>query len=149
MPQMIEFSGTVFSGMGKGRYYVGHPEFRWRFLRVLGYIPFPGTLNVRLALGQDVERRRELRGREGESIPGFSYMGESFSAVKCFNGELGGERMTLVIPRITEYDDTVAELIAPFSLRERLGLADGRQVRFTVDPLLVPWVDSHRDLAPV
>jgi riboflavin kinase len=149
VPRMIELSGTVFSGMGKGRYYVGHPEFQSRFLSVLGYNPFPGTLNVRLAGRGDVARRRKLRVTEGESIPRFVYLGENFSAVKCFNGEMGGQRMTLVIPEITEYDDTVAELIAPVSLRKALGLRDGIYVTFTVNPVLIPWVDGHRDLGTV
>ena len=42
----LTFTGRVFSGIGKGRYYVGHPEYQKRFEAALGYRPYPGTLNV-------------------------------------------------------------------------------------------------------
>lgn len=129
----LEVSGKVFSGMGKGRYYVGHPEYQKRFERSLGYVPYPGTLNVKLEDGGTIEALERLRSKGGVKVEGFTLKGESFSSLTCFDGELRGERVTLLFIDVTYYNETVAELISPVYLRGRLGLRDGEDVSFTVD----------------
>jgi len=126
-------TGTVFSGMGKGRYYVGHPEYQRRFMERLGYAPYPGTLNVKLEDRETIQRLGEMRAGDGVKIEGFTLGGESFSALTCFDGELRGERVTLLFIDVTYYNETVAELISPTYLRGKLGLRDGAAVAFTVD----------------
>ena len=129
----LEVSGKVFSGMGKGRYYVGHPEYKKRFERSLGYVPYPGTLNVKLEDGGTIEALKQLRSKGGIKVEGFTLNGESFSNLTCFDGELRGERVTLLFIDVTYYNETVAELISPVYLRGRLGIRDGEDVSFTVD----------------
>ncbi len=127
------FHGRVFSGSGRGGYYVGHPEFMKRFVKVLGYAPYPGTLNVRLDSSQEIEERKRFRlGRKTLSIKEFRYGGETFSAVGIYRGMIGGEVADPLIVRITHYDDSVLELISPAYLRRRLGLADGSSVSLDV-----------------
>lgn len=128
----IEVGGKVFSGMGKGRYYVGHPEYQKRFRERLGYIPYPGTLNIKLEDARVMQNLRELRSDNGVEIEGFTLGGESFSALTCFNGEMKGVKITLLFVDVTYYNETVAELISPDYLRGALGLRDGDQVSFSV-----------------
>jgi riboflavin kinase, archaea type len=139
----LELHGAVFTGMGKGAYYVGHPGFQSRFREILGYTPFPGTLNLRLSERPDVNARKRLRKAAGDSIDSFRMNGEEFSSVKCYEGSLNGEEVTLTIPKITEYDDTVLELIAVVKLRDRLYLKDGDLVAVLIDPELIP--KANRD----
>ena len=129
----LEVAGRVFSGMGKGKYYVGHPEYQRRFRDAIGYTPYAGTLNIKLEDESAIQKLREIRSADGIQVGGFSFGGESFSALRCFNGELAGERVTLLFIDVTYYNDTVAELISPTYLRGRLGLNDGDLVKFTVD----------------
>ncbi len=129
----LEFAGRVFSGMGKGKYYVGHPEYQRRFKQTLGYTPYAGTLNVKLEDEAAIGKLKELRTGDGVKVDGFSLRGESFSALTCFDGELRGVRVTLLLIDVTYYNETVAELISPVYLRGKLGLKDGEQVSFTVD----------------
>jgi riboflavin kinase, archaea type len=129
----VTLTGKVFSGMGKGRYYVGHPEYQRRFAERLGYAPYPGTLNVKLDEDAMIERLRELRTGAGAKVEGFNLGGESFSALTCFDGDLSGERITLLFIDVTYYNETVAELISPVYLRGKLGLRDGDLVSFNVD----------------
>src|SRR5207245_11193530 len=78
------FHGTVFTGSGRGAYYVGHPEYVKRFEQLLGYAPFPGTLNVKLGTEEDIMQRKRLRLREeGLRIEEFHNAGERFRAVRC------------------------------------------------------------------
>jgi riboflavin kinase, archaea type len=129
----LEAKGRVFSGMGKGRYYVGHPEYQRRFKERLGYAPYAGTLNVKLEDPAVVERLKDLRSKDGTKVQGFTLGGESFSPLTCFDGELAGERITLLFIDVTYYNESVAELISPTYLRGKLGLRDGDEVSFTVD----------------
>ena len=134
----LTVTGRVFSGMGKGRYYVGHAEYQRRFREALGYAPYPGTLNVKLEDGQVIRKLKELRLKDGTKVEGFTLRGESFSALTCFEAELGGERVTLLFIDVTYYNETVAELISPVYLRGKLGLKDGDVVSFTVDAPNLP-----------
>ena len=129
----LEVEGRVFSGMGKGRYYVGHPEYQKRFRERLGYEPYAGTLNVKLEDEDTIRRLKEARGADGVKVEGFALGGESFSPLTCFEGELRGERVTLLFIDVTYYNESVAELISPVYLRGKLGLRDGDLVSFTVD----------------
>jgi len=129
----LTVTGRVFSGMGKGRYYVGHAEYQKRFREALGYAPYPGTLNIKLEEGPVIQKLKELRLNDGAKVEGFTLRGESFSALTCFDGELRGEKVTLLFIDVTYYNETVAELISPTYLRGKLGLRDGDVVTFTVD----------------
>ncbi|MDG6910587.1 MAG: CTP-dependent riboflavin kinase [Nitrososphaerota archaeon] len=134
----LSVKGTVFSGMGKGRYYVGHPEYQRRFKECLGYAPYPGTLNVKLEEREAIHELEEIRSKDGAKIGGFALGGESFSALTCFTGELRGEVVTLLFIDVTYYNETVAELISPVYLRGKLGLKDGDAIAFTVDVPTLP-----------
>lgn len=129
----LTVTGRVFSGMGKGKYYVGHPEYQRRFRDTLGYTPYPGTLNLKLEDISLIRKLREIRSADGIQMEGFTLGGESFSALTCFEGELRGQRVTLLFIDVTYYNETVAELISPAYLRGKLGLRDGDLVSFTVD----------------
>jgi len=126
----VEVRGTAFSGMGKGKYYVGLPEYQKRFEAALGYRPYPGTLNLKVEDKTIVHRLAELRSSVGTKVPGFTLDGEQFSSLVCFEGRLGGERVTLLFIDITHYNETVAELISPTYLRGKFGIKDGDEVSF-------------------
>ncbi len=126
----LTLQGRLFSGMGKGRYYVGHPEYQRRFLEKLGYRPYPGTLNVKLEEGGAVDGLRRLRQTDGVRVEGFTIGNESFSALKCYEGRLREERTTLLVIDVTYYNDSVIELISPTYLRGKFGLRDGDIISF-------------------
>jgi riboflavin kinase len=129
----LEVMGRVFSGMGKGRYYVGHSEYQRRFKDLLGYSPYPGTLNIKLEDDATMRDLGGLRKKSGKRVDGFEYQGESFSALNCFDGSMQGERVTILFIEVTYYNESVAELISPVYLRERFGLKDGDSVIFDID----------------
>lgn len=129
----LSMAGRVFSGMGRGKYYVGHPEYQRRFEVSLGYRPYPGTLNVKLEESAVIERLRALRSMNGARVEGFTQGGEVFSGLNCFNGTLNEERITLIFIDITHYNESVAELISPAYLRGKFGIKDGDAVNFAVE----------------
>ena len=131
---VLAISGRVFTGMGKGRYYVGHPEYQSRFLEGLGYRPYPGTLNIKLEEGESVRNLEALRRTKGIHVEGFRVGDESFSSLNCFPGRVGAEVATLLVVDVTYYNDRVGELISPVYLRGKFGLRDGDITTFRADP---------------
>ena len=47
-PSHVDLEGTLISGMGEGAYYMGLKGYSKQFKSKIGYVPFPGTFNVRL-----------------------------------------------------------------------------------------------------
>lgn len=121
-PSRLRFQGTVVSGLGEGRYYLSQPGYSSQFPPRVGYLPFPGTLNVRL--DRDTLRRvAVIRHWTGIRIEGFQDSGRTFGGATCFPAHLQGSLCHLIRPDRTHYEDVV-EFIAPISLRETLSLKD-------------------------
>jgi riboflavin kinase len=122
----LSFRGALFTGLNEGRYYISLRGYSGSFLRVLGFEPFPGTLNLRLTNEAMIEQRRRLDLLKGIEVPGFSDGKRSYGPVKCFKAKIAGRLpgAVLAIER-THYDSSVLEIIAPVNLREALGLRDG------------------------
>ncbi len=129
----LPFRGLVFSGLREGGYYVSLGGYRRQFTKLLGFTPFPGTLNLRLTSPAQVDQKRLLRSMAGIFIEGFEDKARSYGSAKCFMATIGAQRKgaALVIER-THYDDTVLELISPANLRRELKLKDGDELAATV-----------------
>ncbi|MDG6910588.1 MAG: CTP-dependent riboflavin kinase [Nitrososphaerota archaeon] len=122
----VSFRGTVFTGLGEGRYYVSLKGYSDGLSRELGFVPFPGTLNLRLTTEAMIEQRRRLELLKGIQVPGFSDGKRSYGPVKCFRAKIAGKHpgAVLAIER-THHDNSVLEVISPLNLRKVLGLKDG------------------------
>ncbi len=131
-PGVFELEGVVFSGMFQGGYYISQEGYGSQIRERLGFDPFPGTLNLRLREA-DMERRRQLDGLPGVRIDGFRGDDRAFGGARCYplvvNGEVEG---AMIVADRTGYDLSVAEVIAPVNLRERLELEDGDVVRLEI-----------------
>lgn len=115
--------GTVFSGLGEGRYYISQPKYKQQFARKLMFTPYEGTLNIRVAAA-DMPLFETLTFSDGIRIDGFVSKGRTFGDVKCFLGTIQGVECSVIIPVRTHYTD-VMELIASRHLRTQLSLKDG------------------------
>lgn len=127
------FTGQLFSGLREGGYYVSLSGYRRQFENLLGFVPFPGTLNLRLTSPAQIDQKRLLRSMNGVFIEGFEDSARSYGPAKCFRATMGDRQRgaALVIER-THYDDTVLELISPANLRRELKLKDGDELSVTV-----------------
>lgn len=123
---ILSFRGAVFTGMNEGGYYVSLKGYSANFSRLLGFVPFPGTLNLRLTNEAMIDQRRRLDLMKGIEIPGFSDRKRSYGPVKCFRAKVQRKHpgAVLAIER-THYDSSVLEVISPVNLRRSLGLRDG------------------------
>ena len=130
LPRYIHFSGTIVSGMREGTYYTSQQGYITQFEEKLGFIPHPGTLNIEI---DPVEKNklRFLRQESGIEILPFETENRSFGGVKCFPACINNQNTALIFPLRGHYSN-ILEFIAPFYLRDRLGLIDGDIVKVVV-----------------
>ncbi|MEM3453058.1 MAG: DUF120 domain-containing protein [Candidatus Hadarchaeum sp.] len=129
-PAKMILTGRVVTGMGEGSYYVGHPGYSEQFKRELGFLPYPGTLDIKLDR-TSVELKETLTKLPSKQVPGFKTSERTFGPVKLFPSKLKGEKGALVIPNRTHHTDII-EIIAPINLRKSMGLKDGDPVKVEV-----------------
>jgi len=128
----VVIHGTLFEGLGEGAYYTSLPGYKKQFTDLLGFEPFPGTFNLKLA-SSNVERKRKLRLGVGLQVHGFENGTRTYGGAKCYKARIAENypAAVLLIDR-THYDDSVLELISPLNLRAELGLKNGDEVEVKV-----------------
>ena len=123
-------TGKVFTGLGEGRYYLSKPGYRRQFVSLLGFMPYPGTLNLRVT---DPSSRRSLltlRAQSGIPVAGFVDKDRTFGGARCYPVKIQGKvEAAVIVPERTHYPDDVVELLSPVFLRKALNLSDGDEVR--------------------
>ncbi len=71
-PGNVHFNGILVSGMGEGKYYMSLEGYRKQFEKKIGYVPYPGTLNIRIVDPLSLENRVKIEGFGYQFIDGFS-----------------------------------------------------------------------------
>ncbi|MDH7593578.1 MAG: DUF120 domain-containing protein [Methanomicrobiales archaeon] len=124
-------AGVVVSGIGEGRYYMSLEPYRRQFQEKLGFLPFPGTLNIRLSPAS-IEARMRLELREWIPISGFSMDNRTFGDAKCMPCRIDGLDCAIIVPGRTHYPEDVIEVISAQDLRAALGVEDRDEVRIEI-----------------
>jgi riboflavin kinase len=124
----IKLSGKVFSGQGEGTRFLEQPWVKQQIKEKLGFIPYHGTLNVRLS-EESAKRRKLLEKATAMQV----CPAEGYCSGKIFKSSAGVLECAVVIPEVAGYPADVLEIIAPANLREKLQLADGDQITVTVN----------------
>jgi len=132
-PSYIEFKGTIVSGMGEGAYYMSMKGYAKQFKSKLGYIPFPGTLNVKLKDKEFIEAKRTLDTHPGIMITGFSDGKRTYGWVKCYPSKINNSiDAALITLERTHHDDSVIELISKENIKKTTKLSTGSQISIRV-----------------
>lgn len=133
-PPSITLEGTVFTGLGEGAYYIAKEHYKKQFIEKLGFIPYPGTLNLKLTTEYDVKTREELDAYPAIEVKGFKNENRTFGVVKCYPATIGNKiKGALIFALRSHYDSSVLEIIAPVCIRKRLNLKDGYKVKIEVN----------------
>ena len=134
--QGIDFEGQIITGMGEGAYYMSLNGYKKQFKEKLGYEPYPGTLNIKLNSMLFVEAKKEMLKYPAIKIEGFSDQSRTFGWVKCYpayiNDSVNINSSILILER-THYDDSIIEIIAPFSIKEQFSLKNGDFIKLKVN----------------
>jgi len=132
-PSYLELKGILISGMGEGAYYMSLKGYTNQFKKKIDYIPFPGTLNVKLEQKQYIEAAKHLNSFDGIEIKGFSDGKRTYGWVKCFSAKLNNSyNCELIILERTHHDDTIIELISKFKLRDKAKIKNGSKLTIRI-----------------
>ena len=128
----LVITGTVFTGLKEGSYYMSRDGYRKQFISKLGFDPFPGTLNLKVTK-ENLNDRKNLETYPSVYIEGFANENRTYGPAKCFRAIINSEvKCAIVMPIRAHYGEDVVELIAPVSLRKKFNLIDGNTVRVRV-----------------
>lgn len=132
IPQILEFSGTISSGMGEGAYYMSMKGYTKQFKTKLGYVPFPGTLNVKLKDKESIEAKRSLDAYPAIIVNGFSDGKRTYGWVKCYPASVNDIKVALILLERTHHDDSIIELISKENIKKSTKLSTGSKISIHV-----------------
>ena len=132
-PSEVLLKGILVSGMGEGAYYMSLKGYIKQFKSKIGYVPFPGTFNVKLGKKEYTEAIRQFEGMEGTLIDGYSDGKRTYGWVKCFRAKLNSSLdCQLIRLERTHHDTSTIELISKTNLRRAAKLSDGSSVSIII-----------------
>ena len=117
----MKIDGEVTTGMGKAEFFLSQEFYTKEFKKNLGFIPYPGTLNV-IVDEKYLQNINEIKN----SCENIIKPNTEFGAVKyikaILNNQIDG---AIVFPAKTTHEENYLEFIAEEKLREKLNLNDG------------------------
>ncbi len=132
-PSYVELQGTVVSGIGEGAYYMSLKGYTKQFKNKIGYVPFPGTLNISLIKNEYIESIHQFDALEGILIKGFSDEKRTYGWVRCFKAKLNKSiDCELIRLERSLHDKKIIELISKINLRKAAKLSDESIVTITI-----------------
>jgi len=132
-PSHVEIKGKLVSGMGEGAYYMGLKGYTKQFKSKIGYVPFPGTLNVKINQKIHQEAIKQFVNLNGTDINSFSDGKRTYGWVKCFPAKINNSvDCNLILLERTHHDNSVVELISKLCLRKTAKLKDGSKISIKI-----------------
>lgn len=126
----LEIHGTVVEGLGEGGYYMSLGGYRRQIREKLGFEPFAGTLNIRVAEPERWKRHSLLEG-EPVVIGGFRDRERTYGDLYAYRCKIGGMEGAAIFPLRTTHGTDIIEIIAPQNLRKAMHLKSGGRVSMT------------------
>lgn len=133
----IALSGSVTSGSGEARQYLTLSGYLEQFKTLLGYEPYPGTLNIDLN-EESVKEREQMSTVDSIGISSWEDEDRTYGSVFCYpatlrvDGDMYQPAHTIT-PERTHHGKDKLEVLAPDRLRAELELEDGDEVTVYVN----------------
>lgn len=117
----MKIDGEVATGLGKAAYFLSEEVYTNEFKKNLGFVPYPGTLNV-IVSEEYLDEINEIKNNCENVIK----PDEGFGAVKFIEATLNDKiRGAIVFPAKTTHEKNHLEFIAENKLRDEFNLHDG------------------------
>jgi riboflavin kinase len=131
LQKSFSFSGRVVRGAEKGKYFLSLGGYAKRIKDAVGFIPFPGTINLEMEESQ-IEDRVALREHRGIRIPGFRHEGKDYGEVELYPCTILGHEGAILFPYRSHHGLRVLELISPHDLSKKAGILEGSKLKVEV-----------------
>lgn len=117
----MKITGEVTTGLGKAAYFLSQEFYTLEFKKNLGFVPFPGTLNV-VVNEEYLDGINEIKFNCKNLIK----PDDGFGAVKYIEAILNDKiKGAIVFPAKTTHEENYLEFISQNKLRDELKLNDG------------------------
>jgi riboflavin kinase len=127
----IELEGTIVSGLGEGKYYMSIRGYTSQFEELLGFTPYPGTLNIKLA-DESAAARVRLGNLPPVYISSFKTSNRTYGGIKSYVASIGGIDGAIIVPDRSHYHNDIIETIAPVSIKKTLKTDNGDLIKIVV-----------------
>ena len=117
----MKIDGEVTTGLGKAAFVLSKDFYVNEFQKNLGFIPFPGTLNVIVSEEYLSEINKIKNNCQNLIQPE-----EGFGSVKYIEAKLNDKiEGAIVFPAKTTHEENYLEFISKDKLRDKYGFEDG------------------------
>lgn len=127
-PKPISVCGRIESGLGEGKYYLSFSEYTKQIEEKLGFLPYPGTLNIKLDEESAAKKSLFVKSSEPILILGFEKDGRTFGDLFLYKCRTNQIECALLIPSRTHHPVEIIEIISASNLKEKLGKKDGDEL---------------------
>ncbi len=126
--EKISITGIICTGMGEGAYYMNKKGYKNQFPSLVGFTPFPGTLNLQLIDEVSIRNFEQILRKPAEFITEFIEDGRRFGRVFVWSVDLivGDNKIpaALIRPDRTHHNNQI-ELITEMNIKDQFGVKDG------------------------
>lgn len=117
----MKIEGKVTSGLGKAAFFLSQEFYVNEFKKNLGFIPFPGTLNI-IVNQKHLSEINQIK----DECENLIKPDTEFGAVKYIDAVLNDNiEGAIVFPAKTTHEENYLEFIASDKLRDKYNLKDG------------------------
>ena len=117
----MKIEGEVTTGLGKAAFFLSQEFYTREFEKNLGFVPFPGTLNI-VVSDDHLDEINKIK----DACENLIKPDEGFGAVKYIEAILNDEvNGAIVFPAKTTHEENYLEFISENRLRDELNLEDG------------------------
>ena len=117
----MKIDGEVTTGLGKAAFFLSQEFYTREFEKNLGFVPFPGTLNI-VVSDDHLDEINKIK----DACENLIKPDEGFGAVKYIEAILNEEvEGAIVFPAKTTHEENYLEFISENRLRDELNLEDG------------------------
>ena len=127
----LEMRGRIVKGLGEGRFYLSLAGYRKAIKETLGFVPFPGTLNIEID-SKHMAARQQLRRMEPFVIHGFKDKERVYGDLFAYRCSIDSLECAIIIPLRTHHGPDLIEIIWPPQHQGALGKKDGDIARVIV-----------------
>ena len=134
MTDQLKVPGKIISGAGQGAFFTRLDWVRTQCLKKLGFVPWPGTLNLEIQM-ESVALIEEMRLKNGIELisPDRNYCSGTVMPVS-----VEGISAAIVIPAddVRVHPKNIIEIISAEMLKKALNVQDGDLVTLTIVRLM-------------
>ena len=117
----MKIDGEVTTGLGKAAFFLSQEFYTREFEKNLGFVPFPGTLNI-VVSDDHLDEINKIK----DACENLIKPDEGFGAVKYIEAILNEEvEGAIVFPAKTTHEENYLEFISENRLRDELNIEDG------------------------